>query len=378
MPQPPVYAGLPAPYFSQLVSNVRQVAAIRPGGVADLARGNPEVPPPAHVLAAAENAMQRDIHGYPPFAGLPELREAFCDHQREVFGVELDPDHEVVVVPGTKTAIGLVCMALAGPGDAVLVPDPGYPDYFSGVALAGADVVPLVLDAAAGFAPDYESVAATDLARARMQFLNYPSNPCGAVAGAEIFEHAIDLAQRTNTPIVHDLAYGELTFNGARQCSFLSVDGARDVGVELVSMSKTWCLAGWRIGFVCGNAEIVGRVRALLDHLTVGVPTVLQIGAIAALAGPQDSVAQLRSTYGRRMDQLAKALGIPPSEGSYYLWWKLPEGISSHQLLHEHGVAVAPGEGFGARGQGWGRISVAVSDDQLELGIQRLHALQLR
>lgn len=378
MPQPPIYAGLPTPYFSQLVSSVREVAAIRPGGVIDLARGNPEVPPPAHVLAAAESAMQRDIHGYPPFAGLPELREAFCAHQHEAFGIELDPDHEVVVVPGTKTAIGLVCMALAGPGDAVLVPDPGYPDYFSGVALAGADVVPLVLDAAAGFAPDYASVASSDLTRARMQFLNYPSNPCGALADAEVFERAIEVAQQTNTPIVHDLAYGELTFNGVRQRSFLSVDGARDVGVELVSMSKTWCLAGWRIGFVCGNAEIVGRVRTLLDHLTVGVPTVLQIGAIAALAGPQDSVAELRSTYGRRMSRLADALDVPASDGSYYLWWKLPDGITADRLLRDNGVAVAPGEGFGARGRGWGRISVAVSDDQLEHGITRLKAVQLR
>src|SRR5262249_34545085 len=162
-----------------------------------------EVPPPGHVVAAAREAMLDPIaHGYPPFAGLPELVEAFCAHQREVFGVDLDPAREVVVVPGTKTAIGLLCMALAGPGDAGLVPDPGYPDYFSGVALAGADVVPLPLDPAARFAPDYGQVSASDLRRARLQFLNYPSNPCGTVAPREVLESAVDVARATGTPIV--------------------------------------------------------------------------------------------------------------------------------------------------------------------------------
>lgn len=375
LPLPPLMGALPEPYFSTLVGGVRAVAETRVGGVADLARGNPEVPPPPHVLAAARAAIDDPMaHGYPPFAGLPELIEAFCAHQREVFAVELDPASEVVVVPGTKTAIALVCMALSGPGDAVLVPDPGYPDYFSGVALSGADVVALPLDPAADFAPDYDAVATSDLRRARMQFLNYPSNPCGTLAPVGVLEHAVHVARSTGTPIVHDLAYGELTYAGQVQPSILTVPGAREVAVELVSMSKTWCLAGWRVGFVCGNSAVVARLRTLLDHLTVGVAMPLQRGAIAALSGDQTSVAVLRAAYGARLRRVADALGTAPSAGSYYAWWQLPRGLTTDTLLHEHGVALAPGEGFGARGAGWARVSVAVDDDTLDLGLTRLRA----
>jgi aspartate/methionine/tyrosine aminotransferase len=218
-------------------------------------------------------------------------------------------------------------------------------------------------------------VSEQDVARARMQFLNYPSNPCGALASREVLADAVRWARDTSTPIVHDLAYGELTFTGEVQPSILSVDGARDVCVELVSTSKTWCLAGWRIGFLCGNREIVARVRTLLDHMSVGSPMPLQRGVVAALTGPQDSVAELRATYARRAKRVADALGATPSEGSYYVWWKLPAHLTTAALLADNGVALAPGEGFGARGHGWARISVATTDEQLELGLERLLAV---
>jgi len=377
VPVPALLRGLPSPYFSELVASVRSAAAARPGGVVDLARGNPEQAPPAHVLRVlSEAAGALEGHGYPPFAGLPELRQAFAAHHERVFGVRLDPEREVVVVPGTKTAIGLVCIALAQ-GSSVIVPDPGYADYPSGVALAGARLIPLPLDAAAGWSPVWDSVPAGALNASPMAFLNYPSNPCGSVARAGVFGEAVAVAERSRTALVHDLAYGELAWgpDGSHEhapASFLAAEGAASVGVELVSMSKTWSIAGWRIGFVCGNAEIVSRVRSLLDHLTVGVPLFVQRGAIAALEGPDTSVQQLRSCYRRRAERVAQRLGVPASEGGYYTWLKLPKGLSTGALLHDHGVALAPGEGFGAAGSGWARLSVAIGDEQLELGLERL------
>lgn len=371
---------LPQPYFSLLVASVRRAREQEPGLV-DLARGNPEVPPPDHAVRAVCEALEQrpELHGYPPFAGTPELLRAFVQHQREVFGVELDPQREVVVVPGTKTAIALVCMALAGSGDAVLVPDPGYPDYYSGAGVCGARPASLPLDADAGFAPAWGALASRDVEQASMAFLNYPSNPCGTAATPELFAEAVEWSRRNGVPIVHDLAYGELVFGGRRPLSFLATPGARDVGVELVSMSKTYCMAGWRVGFVCGNPAIVSRVRTLLDHLTVGVFTPLQIGAAAALAGPQEFVAGLRETYERRARKVAEALGVPMAEGSYYTWIRLPRGLDAATLLHEHGVALAPGDGFGtafgAAGSGWARLSVAVPDEQLDAGLLRLAPL---
>lgn len=364
---------LPEPYFSQLVAGVHSANARIPGGVVDLARGNPEVPPPPHVIESLVAAARRpDVHGYPPFAGLPELREAFALHQQEVFGVDLDPEREVVVVPGTKTAIALCAMALAGPRDAILMPDPGYADYPSGIAIAGARRASLPLDAACGFAPDWDAVADVDLTEARMAFLNYPANPCGNVAGPGVFAEAVTVAQRYGIRIVHDLAYGELAFDGSPARSFLAEPGAKEAGVELVSMSKTWCMAGWRVGFVCGSAAIVERVQTLLDHLTVGVYMPLQHASIAALTGPQDSVERLRLTYAQRHRRTAAALGTVPSAASYYAWLRLPDGVTCERLLHEHRVALAPGEGFGARGRGWARLSVAVDDAQLDEGLARL------
>jgi aminotransferase len=366
---------LPEPYFSQLVAGVRAAHATTPGGVADLARGNPEVPPPPHVIAALIEASQRlDVHGYPPFAGMPALREACVRHQAEVFGVELDPATEVVVVPGTKTAIALCAMALANSGDAILMPDPGYADYPSGIGVARARKVSLPLDASAEFAPDWGAVPAADLGAATMAFLNYPANPCGTVAGDDVFPTAIEMAHRHSIAIVHDLAYGELRFDRRAPQSFLATPGAKDVGVELVSMSKTWCMAGWRVGFVCGNAELVARVQTLLDHLTVGVFMPLQLAAVAALDGPQDSVEQLRVTYGDRQKRVAEALGIPMSPASYYTWLKLPNRLTCGDLLTTYRVALAPGEGFGPRGEGWARLSVAVDDATLDKGLQRLAA----
>jgi aminotransferase len=370
-PRPNRLERLPEQYFMQLLGRVSAAAAADGEPLVDLGRGNPDVPPPAHVVAALQDSAAEPVarvHGYAPFRGVPALREAIAHRYRTEYGVELDPEREVCVVPGTKTARVELPLALAERGDTVLLPDPGYPDYHSGVALAGARAEPLVLDDAAGWLPDLERAPA-----AAAVFLNFPSNPCAVCAPAELHEQAVRYAERTGTAVVHDFAYGDLVFDGRRPRSFLATPGAREVGVELYSLSKSYGMAGWRLGFVVGNAEIVERMNVLTDHARAGIFTAVQEGGVAALTGPQETVAERVALYQRRRDRVAARLGADVvSEGTFYVWLRLPDGVTPETLLAEQRVAVAPGEGFGARGAGFARLSLATADEALDLGLERL------
>jgi aminotransferase len=286
---------------------------------------------------------------------------------RDVYGVELDPEREVAVVPGTKTALAELPQVTAQRGDRVLLPDPWYPDYPSGVALAGAELGTLPLDPDRGWAPDFDSAPGAALA-----YLNYPSNPCAVAAPAGAYTDAVRWAERSGGVVANDFAYGDLVFGDRRPDSFLATPGAKDVGVELFSMSKTYGMAGWRVGFVVGNAEIVERINLFNDHVRVGIFLPIQLASVAALTGPQDSVARRTADYERRCARVAEALGMASSEGTYYSWLRLPDGLTADRLLLEHRVAVAPGEGFGPSGAGYARISVSVPDEVLEAGLARL------
>ena len=372
---------LPEQYFTALLARVAASSQADRDPLVDLGRGNPEVGPPAHVVERlAEAAARPSAHGYPPFRGLPALRAAIAGRYRAVYGVDLDPDTEVAVVPGTKTALVELALVLADDGDTVLLPDPGYPDYPSGVALAGARLVPLPLDAAAGWAPDFGSAPRTGVAAV---YLNYPSNPCAVAAPAGVFADAVAYARETGAAVVHDFAYGDLVFDGRPPASFLATPGARDVGVEMFSMSKSYGMAGWRLGFVLGNAEIVERVNLLQDHARAGIFAPVQEAGIAALTGPQDSVGARTARYQRRRDEVVEVLAsagldLPACEGTFFFWLRLPDGLSAERLLVEERLAVAPGDGFGSRGSGWVRLSLAVTDEVLALGLQRLRrALEL-
>jgi aminotransferase len=361
---------LPEQYFTTLFAGVSAAARRDGEPLVDLARGNPEVGPPAHVVEALAGAARRpEVHGYAPFRGLPELREAIATRYAEVYGVALDPEREVAVVPGTKTALVELPLVTASSGADVLLPDPGYPDYRSGIALADAHLVPLPLDPGAGFAPDLDSAP-----RAALLCLNYPSNPCAAAAPPGVFAAAVRWAARTGGAVVHDFAYGDLVFDGRAPASFLAEPGAREVGVELFSLSKTYGMAGWRLGFAVGNAELVERLNVLGDHARAGVFRPVQEAGIAALAGPQDSVEERRARYEARRDRVLTALPSirAVSEGTFYVWIELPPGLTTARLLDEYRVALAPGEGFGARGTGWARISLALGDEPLALGLERL------
>jgi aminotransferase len=364
---------LPEQYFTRLLARVAAATAEEGEPLVDLGRGNPDVPPPAHVVEAlAAAARDPAAHGYPPFRGIPELREAIAARYRDVYGLALDPEREVAVVPGTKSAIVELALCLAGRGEAIVLPDPGYPDYASGVALAGARELRVSLDPDAAFAPDLASAPRDGVAAL---YLNYPSNPCAASAPPGVFAEAVAHAAETGAAVVHDFSYGDLVFDGLPPRSFLAEPGAKEIGVELFSMSKSYGMAGWRLGFVVGNAEIVERVNLLADHVRAGVFRPVQEAGVAALTGSQDTVEQRRSLYERRRDRVLAALPGARSDSTFYVWWRLPEGLTPERLLAEQRVAVAPGEGFGPSGAGWARISLATADEALDAGLARLSCL---
>jgi aminotransferase len=372
---------LPEQYFARILAAAAAARAAPGERFIDLGRGNPDLPPPPHAIealrAAALETSTPVVHGYAPFRGHPELRAAIAERYARDHGVELDPEREVAVVPGTKTGIMFVAVAAAGAGETVLLPDPGYPDYPSGVALAGAREGVLPLERSAGWQPDWDAVDATgDIALA---LINYPSNPCSVLEHPGTFEAAVAWAHDRGAWLMHDLAYGFLAFDGARARSILEVEEARDVAVELWSPSKIYGMAGWRVGFVVGAAELIGRIHALIDHTTVGVWTGLQRGLVAALTSDQSDVAERHEVYRARRDRLVGALrdagaDLAVPEGTFYAWWRLPDGLTPERLIAEARVGVAPGEGFGSRGAGWARMSLAVPDEDVDEAARRLAA----
>jgi aminotransferase len=368
-PRPSRLERLPEQYFVALLGRVAAAAAAGGPPLVDLGRGNPEVGPPPHVIEALrEAALDPGVHGYAPIRGLARTKEAIAARYRDVYGVTLDPEREVALIPGTKTGIVELALSLCDEGETLLLPDPYYPDYPSGPALAGADVVTVPLVPEAGWAPDLDEAPA-----AAALYLNYPSNPCAVCAPPGTFQSAVRWSERTGGAVVHDAAYMDIVFDGRPPQSFLATPGAKDVGVEMWSMSKTYGMAGWRVGFVLGNAEIVERINLLNDHSRVGIFAPIQSAVIAALEGPQDSVVERVAAYERRRNLIAAALPEPPvCEGTFFVWVRLPEGVTAERLLLEDRVAVAPGEGFGPSGAGWARLSVAVSDETAQLGAERL------
>jgi aminotransferase len=365
-PRPDRIERLPEQYFTTLLARVVAAGA----DVIDLGRGNPDVPPPAHVVDALVDSARDGtvaVHGYPPFAGLPEAKEAIAARYASMYGVALDPEREVAFLPGTTTALVELALVLAERGERILLPDPGYPDYNSAVALAGAQRVALPL--AEDGRPEWEEALRDGVAAV---YLNYPANPAAVAAPAGVFADAIAFAHDTGAAIVHDFAYADLVYDGRRPASFLAADGAREVGVEMFSLSKSYGMAGWRLGFVVGNADVVARLNLLQEHNRSGIFVPLQRAAIAALAGPQETVEERRALYERRRDRVLAAIPEARCEGTFFVWFPLPHGLTFERLLAQHRVALAPGEGFGERGRGFARLSLATSDDALDAGLERL------
>jgi LL-diaminopimelate aminotransferase len=370
---------LPPYLFAELD---KRVSAKRSEGadVISLGVGDPDLPTPAHVVEAMREAvLDASTHQYPSYYGMPELRRAIADYYERRFGVTLDPDTEVLPLIGSKEGIAHIAVAFVDPGDRALVADPGYPVYGIGTILAGGEPVPLPLTAANRFLPDYDAVAVPP--DTTIMWIGYPSNPTAAVAEADTLERTVDFARANDLLVCHDAAYVEITFDGYVAPSILQVPGAKDVAVEFGSLSKTYNMTGWRIGFAVGNAEAIRMLGVVKTNVDSGIFNVVQRAGIAALNGPQDHVDQMRAVYQKRRDLVVSGfaeagLQIEPPLGSIYVWLPTPEGTSAvgfaAELLDEAAVVVAPGTGYGEQGEGFVRISLSVPDDRLQEAMGRI------
>jgi len=364
----------------------RKIAAKRREGidVISLGIGDPDLPTPEPVVTAlAAAARDPATHQYPTNHGSDEFREATASFYRDRFGVELDPAREIVPALGGKEAVAHVCLALLDPGDICLSPDPGYPPYTSGPVFSGAEVHYLPLDEAGGFLPDLGSIPQDVVARANLLFLNYPNNPTGAVVAPGYFERAVEFAGAHDLVIVHDNAYSEICFDGYRAPSFLETSGAKEVGIEIFSLSKGWNMTGWRAAVVAGNAEVVERYRHLKTNLDSGMFEAVQQATVAALTESRDFPREMSEVYERRRDLVAEALhaiGLPvePPKATPYFWARVPDGFTSTSfaelVLEQAAVVVSPGPAYGPSGEGFFRISLTVPDKQLEEAVERIES----
>ena len=364
----------------------RKIAQKRREGVdvISLGIGDPDLPTPQVVVdALADAARDPRTHQYPTNHGSDELREAAAAFYRERFGVELDPASEIVPALGGKEAVGHIAMALLDPGDICLSPDPGYPPYTSGPLFAGAEVHYLPLRAEQGFLPDLEAIPHDVLARANLLFLDYPNNPTGAVVTPGYFDRAVELARMNDLVVVHDNAYSELCFGGYRAPSFLETPGAKEVGVEIFSLSKGWNMTGWRSGLVAGNPEVVERYRQLKTNLDSGMFEAVQHATAVALTDARDFPREMSAVYEWRRDLLGEALAaigleVDPPQATPYFWVRVPEGHASASftelVLEQAGVVISPGPSFGPSGEGFVRLSLTVPDSRLDEAARRIES----
>ena len=359
-----------------------KLAAKRAEGVdvISLGVGDPDTPTPERVVEALrEAARDPATHRYPSYYGSRAFREAISGWYARRFGVDLDPDTEVMALIGSKEGLGHLSFAFLDPGDEALVPDPGYPVYGVSALLAGGTPVSLPMTAEREFLPDL--AAAPVSKRTRLLWLNFPSNPTAATASAETFADAVAFAKEHDLLLAHDAAYAEITFEDYVAPSVLETAGAKEVAVEFFSLSKSHNMTGWRIGACVGNAEAIRALAVVKTNLDSGQFDAIQRAAIVALQGPQDHLEALRALYRKRRDVVVSALNalgweIEPPKGSIYLWVPTPEGKSSAEfadfLLDEAGVFVAPGIGYGARGEGYVRFALTVPDDRLAEAMGRI------
>lgn len=360
----------------------RKLAAKRAEGVdvISLGVGDPDMPTPEHVVQAMRQAITDPAtHRYPSYYGSIEFRSAVAAWYGRRFGVELDPETEVMALIGSKEGIGHVAFAYVDPGDEALVPDPGYPVYAASARLAGGTPVSLPAIGERGFVPDLSKAAVSE--RTKTMWLGFPANPTAAVADLTTLEEAVAFSRAHDVRLLHDAAYCEITFDGYVAPSVLQVPGAKDVALEFGSTSKSYNMTGWRIGWAVGSPEAIEALGVVKTNLDSGPFTAVQRAAIAALEGPQEHLDELRATYQRRRDLVVGTLNelgwsLKPPLGSCYVWAPVPEGETSvgfaDRLLDDVGVFVAPGNGYGDLGEGYVRFSLTVPDDRLSEAMERI------
>ncbi len=381
-----VLQGLPKQFFANLVAKVNKKVASG-ADVINLGQGNPDQPTPDFIVKAMQEATADPAnHKYSQFRGDPELKKAAANFYKREYGVDLDPEKEIAILGGSKIGLVELPFSILNPGDTILMPDPGYPDYFSGVALAQVKLELMTLKEKNDFLPDYSELADDVVKRAKLLYLNYPNNPTGAVATPEFYQKTVEFAKKNDIGIVQDFAYGAIGFDGKKPVSFLQTPGAKDVGIEFNTFSKSYNMAGWRIGFVAGNADMIEAINLIQDHLFVSVFPAIQKAGIVALNSDQHTVRKLVALYEKRRNDFFKAarsIGWEPYHGggSFYAWMPVPKGYTSESffelLLDKAAVAVAPGDGFGKAGEGYVRVGLLIDEPKFTEACQRIGKLHL-
>ncbi len=370
------------PYLFVEIDKAKRRLQAEGKDVIDLGVGDPDLPTPPHIIERLKETVDAAAnHRYSFTEGIRELREAIARWYERRFNVSLDPQTEVLPLLGSKEGIAHLPLALCNPGDVVLVPDPCYPPYRSGTIFAGAEVVSMPLLKENGFFPDLGAISQKAARRAKLMFLNYPNNPTSAMATAEQFQEAIDLAKEFGCAIAHDAAYSEVAYDGERPISVLQVPEAKSLGIEFHSLSKTYNMTGWRIGWACGNAQLIAALNQLKSNLDSGIFQPIQYAGIEALEGDQGALQETIKTYQHRrdlfVDGLAKAgWKINKPKASLYIWMRVPSGETSigfaAKVLQKAHVVITPGVGFGPSGEGYVRLSLTVPTARIQEAIQRL------
>jgi LL-diaminopimelate aminotransferase len=377
-------ANLPPYLFAEIDKKVAQKRA-QGIDVISLGIGDPDQPTPKHIVEKLiSEAQNPENHRYPSYYGLVEFRQTIADWYKKRFNVDLDPDREVLPLIGSKEGIAHIALAVLDVGDISLIADPGYPVYRTGAILAGANPVPVSLKEENDFLPDLSKIESSIANKAKLFLLNYPNNPTSAIAPDEFFSQLVEWAHKYNVIIAHDNPYSEITYDGYVAPSFLQAPGAKDVGVEFHSLSKTYNMTGWRIGFVVGKAEVVealGRVKTNIDS---GIFNAVQYAGIQALTGPQDCVKEVCRVYARRRDMIVEtlnSLGLQAKKpkATIYIWVKVPNGFTSasfaEHILEKAAVIVSPGNAYGPSGEGYIRLSLTIDDKRLAEALERIKSV---
>ncbi|MEM7554584.1 MAG: aspartate aminotransferase [Cyanobacteria bacterium P01_A01_bin.84] len=369
------------PYVFARLDELKAKAREQGLDLIDLGMGNPDGATPQAVVEAAIDALRnKDNHGYPPFEGTANFRQAITSWYHRRYGVNLDPDSEALPLLGSKEGLAHLAIAYINPGDTVLVPTPAYPAHFRGPLIAGGEVHSLVLKPENDWLIDLGAIPDEMAQKAKILYFNYPSNPTAATAPREFFVDIVKFAKKHSILLVHDLCYAELAFDGYQPTSLLEIPGAKEIGVEFHTMSKTYNMAGWRVGFVVGNRHIIQGLRTLKTNLDYGIFAALQTAAQAALELPDSYLQQVQKRYSTRRDFLIQGLAqlgwdIPKTRATMYLWVPCPQDVGSTDfaldILQETGVVVTPGNAFGIGGEGYVRISLIAECDRLGEALHR-------
>jgi LL-diaminopimelate aminotransferase len=374
------------PYLFKEIDRKKTEVRARGVDIIDLGIGDPDLPTPAHIIEALqEAAVTPSNHRYPSYSGMMEFRAAVADWYKLRFKVDLDPEREVLALIGSKEGIAHIPLAFINPGDISLVPSPAYPVYNTATIFAGGESLFMPLTGENRFLPDLERIPVEGAQKAKLLFLNYPNNPTAAVADEEFFSKVVSFARKHGMLVCHDAAYSEIAYDGYRPPSFLQVKGAKEVGIEFHSLSKTYNMTGWRIGFAAGNREAIEGLGAVKSNVDSGVFQAVQHAGIKALRGDQSCIDHMIDVYTRRRNLMVEGLRkagfeLDTPRASFYLWVKTPHGTTSAQLatrLLENGVVVTPGNGFGEPGEGYFRIALTQKRDRLAEALERIKAVQL-